>query len=173
MPPTPTSEYAATVEFQGQVSHTAIGLIFVSGVACVFGVSVGLGVPTSHFGLVFLGAIAFSSVLLKVSLKMLRARARRCAVVSFRPPVLHIPDHDPVNLESAHDLRIFEFQEGLFLRMREPIYVCIGLGGGLRRDAEAAFEAPWFIESVAVAPRVDLSLKAEDRGFSLKLIEEV
>ncbi len=172
MPSSKSPEYSANVVFQGEASVKAIVLIYVVGFGLVFGICAGLGLGSGYYGLVFLGALVISSILVMLSYKKLKARAQRVAVVSFTPPVLFVPDQEPLDLTSAHDLRVLECEGRLFLHIRTPLFVDIGLGGLSRTEAEEAFGAPYFIEPDAHVGPANLTLDPDHIEFSRALIAE-
>ncbi len=172
MPLSRSTEYSAEVLFQGEASLKAMGLICLVGFGLIFGLCAWLGVPTSYFGLVFLGALGVNSVLLMISYKKLKARAKRVTLVSFTPPVLSVPDQEPLDLTSAHDLCVLEGEGRLVLSIQSPLFVDIGLEGLSRREAEEAFEAPWFIESDSHVGSINLSLAPDKIEFSRALMAE-
>ena len=164
------TDYAAEVSFQGAISLRDVGLIYLAGFSLIIGICAWQAVPMSHYGLVFLSALAFSSVLLMALYNKLKTRSRRMAVVSFRSPVLFIPDQEPFDLSRAHSLSIVETQGNLAVRVHSPVLATIALEGISRREAEESFDAPWFIESRAHPPMLTLALELEHIDFSRALL---
>ena len=170
--PTSNAHFSAEVLFQAEVSYRAVGWLFVGGFALVFGLCAWLGVPTSHYGLVFLGGLGFSSVVVMLSLEQLKKRARRKAVVSFQSPVLTLPDHGAVDLTRQHEVGVQAFEGSLYLSISQPVLLTVALEGLSRTEAEAVFDAPWFIETVTYTPVAGLRLNANHLDFSHALLAE-
>ena len=169
----PERSDSATVVYQHSIGWKTVGGIFGLCLAAAYGVALGLGVPASYYGLVGLGGLVLSVVVLLVFYKALNARARQETEVSFRGAVLTIAGEPPIDLRCAHTLTIREHQGVLHLGvMNASVLTSIRLEGVTRDQAAAAFDAPWFIEAVDCAPASKMTLTEAHGALCLRLIEE-